>query len=71
YRQVPSQLIEVSHTLFVIDKKIFYEFFYRKFVTLERTKFPEGVLKFDGWSGCEVVFKNEGVTIYELLDENA
>ncbi|MCW7075932.1 MAG: hypothetical protein OCU18_01375 [Candidatus Syntrophoarchaeum sp.] len=38
---------------------------------LERTKFPEGVLKFDGWSGCEVVFKNEGVTIYELLDENA
>ncbi|RLG34264.1 hypothetical protein DRN98_02740, partial [Methanosarcinales archaeon] len=38
---------------------------------IERTKFPEGVLKFDGWSGCEAVFKNEGVTIFELLDENA
>jgi len=60
--EIDSEVIEILEN---------YNVSYIYIGEIERAKYPDGVLKFDGWAGCEVVFENEGVTIYELVDENA
>ena len=37
---------------------------------VERERYPEGILKFEDWGNLQTIYQNEGVVIYEVVDEN-
>ncbi|OFV65548.1 MAG: hypothetical protein SBU_001476 [Candidatus Syntrophoarchaeum butanivorans] len=60
----------------VIDEEVIkilerYNVSYIYIGPVERERYPQGVLKFEDWDGCEVAYKNECVTIYRLRSINA
>ncbi|OFV65706.1 MAG: conserved hypothetical protein, membrane [Candidatus Syntrophoarchaeum butanivorans] len=70
-KEVTERMNDVMKVLSspVIDEEVIkilerYNVSYIYIGPVERERYPQGVLKFEDWDGCEVVYRNEGVVIY-------